>query len=414
MKKCLLTEMAIYDEDEVFSLQPVANVTTNGLEQLEGPDFISHIVKTIDTSNLPEDYVLTIRELNEIYSHHCAYRTLKKAAFLALPQILQAKLVLSSWKKKKAQDGSKSNDNRVSGLMGAPIIIDNVKYLCLVGMRKNLKGIITPYTITLKDENGNIIGDKKVNSDIIVPDSNNGTSAFGSTHLSTDTASLDANSPSNANIDKNNKTDKNESKNMSRKNTIRLTESELKSIIAESVKDIVNEVRYGGESLHGNNAEDWNAIANLRDDRYENPREFGVPYDTEEDWDNYKAFREKNKRNADKARSNAFDINTNYGKASSHDFFANSFDNHVKGMKKYKNIKKNLSNVNESYNPVHEGIMNFHSDMNALRSDIDEIIEGLYDTNARERLRLMDKKLAQIGAEFAKIESTLNFLGNQN
>ena len=233
--------MAIYDEDEVFSLQPVANVTTNGLEQLEGPDFISHIVKTIDTSNLPEDYVLTIRELNEIYSHHCAYRILKKAAFLALPQILQAKLVLSSWKKKKAQDGSKSNDNRVSGLMGAPITIDNVKYLCLVGMRKNLKGIITPYTITLKDENGNIIGDKKVNSDIIVPDSNNGTSAFGSTHLSTDTASLDANSPSNANIDKNNKTDKNESKNMNRKNTIRLTESELKNIITESVENILKE-----------------------------------------------------------------------------------------------------------------------------------------------------------------------------
>ena len=49
-----------------------------------------------------------------------------------------------------------------------------------------------------------------------------------------------------------------------------------------------------------------------------------------------------------------------------------------------------------------------------LSSDIDEIIEGLYDTNTRERLRLMDKKLAQIGAEFAKIEQTLKFLGNQN
>lgn len=241
MKKRILTEMAIYDEDEVFSLQPVADVTTTGLEQLEGPDFINHIVKAIDTSNLPEDYVLTNRELNEIYSHHCAYRILKKAAFLALPQILQAKLVLSSWKKKTVQDGSKSNDNRVSGLMGAPITIDNVKYLCLVGMRKNRNKIITPYTITLKDANGVIVGDKKVNSDIIVPDSNNGTSAFGSTHLSTDTASLDANSPSNANIDKNNKTEKNESKNMTKKNTIRLTESELKKVITESVKNILNE-----------------------------------------------------------------------------------------------------------------------------------------------------------------------------
>ena len=33
-----------------------------------------------------------------------------------------------------------------------------------------------------------------------------------------------------------------ESKNMSKKNTIRLTESELKSIITESVKNILNEI----------------------------------------------------------------------------------------------------------------------------------------------------------------------------
>ena len=33
--------------------------------------------------------------------------------------------------------------------------------------------------------------------------------------------------------------------------------------------------------------------------------------------------------------------------------------------------------MKENYNPVQEGIMSFHSDMNALRSDIDEIIEGI-------------------------------------
>ena len=78
-------------------------------------------------------------------------------------------------------------------------------------------------------------------------------------------------------------------------------------------------------------------------------------------------------------------------------------------------ISESVKNVlKENYNPVQESIMNFHSDMNALRSDIDEIIEGIYDRNAREHLRMMDKKLAQIGAEFAKIESTLGFLGNQN
>lgn len=39
----------------------------------------------------------------------------------------------------------------------------------------------------------------------------------------------------------NNKTDKNESKNMNKKNTIRLTESELKKVITESVKNIMSE-----------------------------------------------------------------------------------------------------------------------------------------------------------------------------
>ena len=39
----------------------------------------------------------------------------------------------------------------------------------------------------------------------------------------------------------NNKTDKNESKNMKGKNTIRLTESELKKVITESVKKVLNE-----------------------------------------------------------------------------------------------------------------------------------------------------------------------------
>lgn len=53
--------------------------------------------------------------------------------------------------------------------------------------------------------------------------------------------------------------------------------------------------------------------------------------------------------------------------------------------------------------------------MNALRSDIDEILESLpYDEARTMRLRTIDKKIAQIGAEFAKIESTLEFLGNQN
>lgn len=43
-------------------------------------------------------------------------------------------------------------------------------------------------------------------------------------------------------ITPNNKTDKNDSKNMNKKNTIRLTESELKRVISESVKQVISEL----------------------------------------------------------------------------------------------------------------------------------------------------------------------------
>ena len=45
----------------------------------------------------------------------------------------------------------------------------------------------------------------------------------------------------------NNKTDKNESKNMNRKNTIRLTEAELKNLINETVRNIINEDSWSGD-----------------------------------------------------------------------------------------------------------------------------------------------------------------------
>lgn len=48
------------------------------------------------------------------------------------------------------------------------------------------------------------------------------------------------------------------------KNRIRLTESQLHRVIKESVKRILNEVEFGGESLHGNSPEDWTAIGKVR------------------------------------------------------------------------------------------------------------------------------------------------------
>lgn len=47
-------------------------------------------------------------------------------------------------------------------------------------------------------------------------------------------------------------------------NKIKLTEAQLHRVIKESVKRILSEIKIGGESLHGNNPEDWSAIENVR------------------------------------------------------------------------------------------------------------------------------------------------------
>lgn len=64
-------------------------------------------------------------------------------------------------------------------------------------------------------------------------------------------------SPEDVQSTEDNKTDKNESKNMSKKNTIRITESDLKRVISESVKKIVN------EGYSSSPYKDYNEIDNI-------------------------------------------------------------------------------------------------------------------------------------------------------
>ena len=58
------------------------------------------------------------------------------------------------------------------------------------------------------------------------------------------------------------------------KKLVRLTESDLHKIVKESVKRVLNEIKLGGESLHGNNAEDWAAMKYLRAKRADRASKF--------------------------------------------------------------------------------------------------------------------------------------------
>ncbi len=53
---------------------------------------------------------------------------------------------------------------------------------------------------------------------------------------------------------------------------IRLTESDLHRIIENTVRRIVKEVKYGGESFHGNDEADWRVMGDLRQDAVQNSK----------------------------------------------------------------------------------------------------------------------------------------------
>lgn len=231
-KRKLLLEMPVVSENEVFAQSPVASVSTESTFNLEGEKLRAFVMGIISQTSIPQNYVLTERELGTIISHHCTGKPLKKAALQTIPQVLKSNNVISPWKRKEGKGIQ-------SGLVAAPIIINGEKYLCCVTLHKNLQKKVTPYAITLKDANGYIVNEEKAISAIKVPDSTDGSSSFGNTRLPMDTASLDANIPSDANIQ--NKTNESKSNKNMKKNVVKINENTLRQIVAESVKKVLNE-----------------------------------------------------------------------------------------------------------------------------------------------------------------------------
>jgi hypothetical protein len=228
----LLLEMPVVSENEVFAQSPVASVSTESTLNLEGDKLRTFVMGIISKTPLPQNYELTDRELGTIISHHCTGKPLRKAALQTIPQVLISNNIISPWKRKEGK-------GVLSGLVAAPISINGEKYLCCVTLHKNLQKIVTPYAITLKDADGNIVNEEKAISAIKVPDSTDGNSTFGNTRLSTGTASLDTNSPLGANIP--NKVNESKTNKDMKKNIVKISENTLRQIVAESVKKVLNE-----------------------------------------------------------------------------------------------------------------------------------------------------------------------------
>lgn len=233
--------MAVQSETVAFGMEPVASVSTESVNSLEGKEFKENVLDSLPyTQNMQAlQYAVNAKSIGIIYAHHCVGRPLKKAALTVLKSVLEKAVVVKPWRKGH-------NKKQQTGMVAAPILIDGIKYLCGVTLQKNANRQIIPIAIVIKDKDGNVV-EEKVIDNISVPDNSNGNSNVGTNHCG-DAAitSQDANQPFQiASLQQISQTNKqnNENKQYSNmnKNRIRLTESQLHRIIKESVKNIVNE-----------------------------------------------------------------------------------------------------------------------------------------------------------------------------
>lgn len=99
-----------------------------------------------------------------------------------------------------------------------------------------------------------------------------------------------------------------------------MRESELRRMIAESVNKILNEIKYKGVSLHGDNPEDWNIVRRVRqeigDKEYERCSDVyskHLKHNNKRADSIWKTF-DKNKRNEIRNEKNYDDMTKNMNK----------------------------------------------------------------------------------------------------
>ncbi len=255
MIRNLLYEMAVQKEQDVFAMEPVASVTSEVTDTLEGAELRKYVFQIIQPKISNPKYTVTEHDIGVLIRHHCGYRKLKKAALLALPYIINANIVTASWENNVKIDDEGNpidGDKRQSGMISAPILIDGVKYLCNLTSKKNGKKKVTPYALALKDENGELVeAEKMVGIPSSVPHSSSEPTAIRDVHSVKATTSHDTNpSFQGAKVQQNIELNKNngiKTEQYMNKKQIRLTESDLKQIVKESIDKILNEA-YGTPS----------------------------------------------------------------------------------------------------------------------------------------------------------------------
>jgi hypothetical protein len=79
----LLLEMAVYSENDVFKMNPVASVSTKVTDELEGNELRKYVLQNFQSVEIQPNYKIDEHIVGELISHHCGHRQKKKAALLA-------------------------------------------------------------------------------------------------------------------------------------------------------------------------------------------------------------------------------------------------------------------------------------------------------------------------------------------
>lgn len=167
---------------------------------------------------------------------------IKAATFAAVKDVLEKGKIILPLDYHKVH-----NKKELTGMVAAPILVGEDRYICVVEVIKNLKEQrLYVHEAFLTKNLQEVVASSHVR------DSNDATSRQPQgevanvliNHLKNNTG---VSGSGKSQLTDNNKTDINCSKNMNKKNTIRLTESDLKRVISESVKKVLRE-RYEDES----------------------------------------------------------------------------------------------------------------------------------------------------------------------
>ena len=263
----------VWTKEQLFAKDCVASVYTKDIAGMTIPQLKDYIQKAVEHIELNPQFVYSRHHIGNLVSHRAVAKEMKKVAMSSIPYILNNGHPVTKWEFKP--DPQNPIDRMQSCLYGAPIMINDNKYLCLLTVKfNNLTGKIFPYVVNIEDGKG-----MKVSDDISVLDNNDATTPSNSGTSTGTVTSQDSRAPSNPSVkvqqniettkDNNIKT---ENYTYMNKKQIRLTESDLHRIIRGSVNKILSE-EYSTPPLKDRisyanyaNVDDYNGDINDKED----------------------------------------------------------------------------------------------------------------------------------------------------